>query len=155
MTKKSVEDEPNQLGNSVLNEILLELRKLNSILTIANVCDAERISSYVESVIGSSKRRADVYLQTDGKKTATEIAQILGMKRPNVSIEHKVLLDAGLIQVNIKVGKGYVYRKSSILEIIAFAGLLLSPQQQQGEDENPIESSGSEVEEMLDEEEES
>ena len=140
MNKVKVPANSNQEIVDTLQEILVELRELYNVLSFAMIFDTNRLTNYVESVIGTSKRRAEVYLATDGKETATAIAKQLGMKRPNVSIEQNILLETGLIQPYAKLGKGYIYKKSSIYEIVSFAGLLLMKNQREEEEEKSSES---------------
>ena len=134
MNEEKAESDFNQEIVVMLKEILKELRTLNEMWNITTIVEISRIAQYIESVIGKSKRRADVYLATDGIKTASLIAQQLGMKRPNVSVDQNLLLKAGIIQPHVKWGKGFIYRKSSIHEIIGFAGLLLMQDKRQDMD---------------------
>jgi DNA-binding transcriptional ArsR family regulator len=61
--------------------------------------DAERHFDTVKKIFGRSIRCAQVYLAANGQRSVQDIAELLGMKPPNVSRELEKLRKEGLIEV--------------------------------------------------------
>lgn len=61
--------------------------------------DAQKHMDSVKKIFGSSKRRAQVYLATNGERGVQEIAAHLGMQRQNVGRELKELADEGILEL--------------------------------------------------------
>jgi DNA-binding MarR family transcriptional regulator len=57
------------------------------------------------------------------KKTATEIAKVLDMKRPNVSIEIGILYNSGLIE-QVENKKSSPYRRRVCFELIGLSSAI-------------------------------
>lgn len=120
------EDTTKLLGQIVntLNAALIRLDGIEKLMQLSLFSQRNEVMSDAFELLESSKKRTEVYLATDGRRTATEIAKITTMKRPNVSIEHKTLLGAGLIEPDHPSGKGHVYRKSRGLELLGLSGIV-------------------------------
>ncbi len=73
---------------------------------------------------GSSIRKVQVYLCLDGDKNVNDIATLLDMKRPNVSIELAWLKKRGLIDVAELSNVGTIYRKTVFDSIIRLSEAL-------------------------------
>lgn len=96
----------------VLDSILHEIRVVRSLLQMSLMPHKEEILASAMEVFGSSEKRAEVYLATDGNRNATQIAKLLNMKRPNVSVEHGILFERNIIEPDHELGGGYVYCKT-------------------------------------------
>lgn len=101
---------------TILDMILLHVCSIEDILALLLLEKHETLVSQGIASFGTSKKRAEVYLILDGKLSATEIGRKLRMKRPNVSIEIKNLLDCGLIELSN--GAGSPYRRRKCYELI-------------------------------------
>lgn len=75
-----------------------------------------------------------VYLEVDGEKSVTAIAEKLTMKIPNVSREITVLREMGLIEPK-SVGNATVYQKTKIDKIIGLSRELIKLI---GKNEHPV-----------------
>ena len=94
------------------------LRKIEDLLFFLVLDRKSNILEYARSVMGRSTKRIEVFLTVDGKMSVGELADKLDMKRPNVSIELKNLLDAGLIEVDETVTESNIYRRKATLDMI-------------------------------------
>jgi DNA-binding transcriptional ArsR family regulator len=70
------------------------------------------------AAFGKSVRRVQVYVALDGVKNVNEIAEALGIERPNVSREVAWLKKKGLIDVADVSGQGNIYQKTIFDSII-------------------------------------
>jgi DNA-binding transcriptional ArsR family regulator len=75
-----------------------------------------RNNDALKKFFGRGGRRADVYLSLDPKKNITQVAESLGMKRQNVSVELRALRDANLILQHTAGGGGDVWIRNPTLE---------------------------------------
>ena len=115
------------------DEILAHLKAIDdnvlairSTLNMMFLSRREPLLAHALSVFGDSVKRAEVYLATDGARGATKIGRIVSMKRPNVSFEQGILSEAGVIEPDHRLGKGYVYRKVSAYELLGLPQLVKS-----------------------------
>lgn len=124
MVSKQSESKFEKATLDYLDRMLRELQNLNESIRFSLFLDREKFLQYALKVIGKSKKRAEVYLATNGSSTAIEIAKQLDMKRPNVSIEHKILAAAALIKPHKKTGTGYFYEKSPLFESLGLGQIV-------------------------------
>jgi DNA-binding transcriptional ArsR family regulator len=88
---------------------------IDSSMDLLLKANREAIMSEIESFFGNSKRRAQVFLAVDGKKSVGEIAQMLNIKMPNLSADLSKCAEEGLIErVPSAVKGGFVYKKKKI-----------------------------------------
>lgn len=76
--------------------------------------DSHRHLESVEEIFKNSKRKAQVYLASDGDRTVNEIAKHLGMKQQNVSRAAKSLQDEGLLEISETTGGAHFYVKTPL-----------------------------------------
>lgn len=75
----------------------------------------ERILGEIGLFFGNSKRRAQVYLTIDGKRSVGEIARLLDIKMPNVSTDLSRCAEEGLIErVPTPSKGGFAWKKKRI-----------------------------------------
>ena len=101
---------------SALETVLDCVMNIEAILTLLLFEKEETLLKQALSAFGTSKKRAEVYLVLDGSLSATEIGNRMEMRRPNVSVEIRKLLDAGLIELT--GGIGSPYRRRRCFELI-------------------------------------
>jgi len=75
--------------------------------------EAKHLAS-VEKIFRKSRRRAQVYLAADGSRSVEEIAEHLGMKRPNVSRDLTTLGTEGLLELADSVGNRNIWSKKAL-----------------------------------------
>jgi DNA-binding transcriptional ArsR family regulator len=102
-------------NKSSLENTLLEVKDLLARLLerfeLVNLDQLRLARQRAEQSLGdkdSPKRR--IYELLDGKTGVTEIAKMLGMSQPNVSLHLKDLMDCGLASVQSEKGRR-IYRK--------------------------------------------
>ncbi|WP_395848323.1 MarR family transcriptional regulator [Cystobacter fuscus] len=76
--------------------------------------EEEKHFGTVKRIFKDSKRKAQVYLATDGVRGVQEIAAFLGMKRQNVSAALKALEEEGLLEIRDGTGGRTVWNKKSL-----------------------------------------
>ena len=76
-------------------------------------------------IFGKSRRRAQVYLAANGKRSVNEIAHLLEMKPPNVSIELGRVEKGGLLGVTSAGGANY-WNKKPIDSSLGISDLLVA-----------------------------
>lgn len=111
------------ITDEIIEELLLIRKGIEELSFLILYRDRDKILESAIAVFGTSNRRADVYLSLDGKKTATEIAKELDMKRPNVSIEIGILYNSGLIE-QVENKKGSPYRRRVCFELIGLSSVI-------------------------------
>ena len=94
------------------------IRTIEDLLFFLVLDRKSNILEYARSVMGRSTKRIEVFLAIDGKLSVGQLAGRLDMRRPNVSIELKNLLDAGLIEVDEAVTESNIYRRKATLDMI-------------------------------------
>ena len=111
------------MSEDKIEELLSICKRIEELLFLSLYQDRDKIIESAVGFFGTSTRRADVYLALDGKKTATEIAAELDMKRPNVSIEIGILFDSGLIE-RVEDKKKSPYRRRMFYELIGIPTII-------------------------------
>ena len=76
-----------------LNELLLEMKKNNLLLTIAH---SERIIEYLENVATTTDRKK-IWVLIDGNRNSQQIADILNLSKRSVDRFFKLAEDQGLL----------------------------------------------------------
>lgn len=76
----------------------------------------------IKAILGTGKRRAQLYLAADGTRTAGELATFLGLKAPNASKDLADLEKEGLLEVLFEGSQRYYGKKpiDRTLRISAF-----------------------------------
>lgn len=101
----------------ILNRLANLQHKVDSIEqtnAFALRADSERHLDSVRSIFKRSKRKAQVYLATNGDRTVKDIADFLKMKSPNVSRHLSQLIDEGLIEISESSGGSHYYIKTPL-----------------------------------------
>ena len=107
----SVEDRDQQILRRLTN-IEYKIDSLEQTNAFALRVDADKHFEIVMKIFRNSLRRVQVYLAANGDRAVQEIAELLGMKEPNVSRELRVLQAEGLLEVMEKEsGKTYWGKK--------------------------------------------
>jgi DNA-binding transcriptional ArsR family regulator len=75
--------------------------------------EREKVFAEVKKIFRKSKRKAQVYLAANGRRSINEIADTLGIKRQNVGRELKVLFNENLVEVHHS-GSTDLYRKTPV-----------------------------------------
>jgi DNA-binding MarR family transcriptional regulator len=112
---KNEPDPSNERDQQILRRLAnIEHRvdSLDQTTAFALRADEERHQMTVKNIFGSSKRRAQVYLATNGERSVNAIAEFLGLQAPNVSRELTFLQKEGLLEViEIEGGETYWSKK--------------------------------------------
>jgi DNA-binding transcriptional ArsR family regulator len=87
--------------------------------------DAHIHSKTVKEIFKKGLRRAQVYLAANGQRSVQEIANLLGMKNPNVSRELEVLKVEGLLEIIERDGGKIFYGKKPIDRTIGISKFLI------------------------------
>ncbi|MGE3961365.1 MAG: hypothetical protein AB7F65_06740 [Dehalococcoidia bacterium] len=87
------------------SEILRRLENIESRITSLDETDAfalranrETYLEIISQIFGRSEVRAKAYLAADGTKTVQELADEIGVKRPNAGTELRLLAAEGLLE---------------------------------------------------------
>lgn len=108
-----------------IREIKWHQEAIDSSMELLIKANRETILAEIMSFFGRSKRRAQVFLVVDGKRTVEDIAQLLDMKRPNVSRELTKLKKEGLVEIKRITKEGYyVYKKRRVDRILGISRTL-------------------------------
>lgn len=78
----------------------------------------------VRKVFGTSKRRAQVYLAADGKRSVQEIAVHIGVVRQAVGRELKSLKDEGVLELSDVVDGKDIWNKKALERTLRISRLL-------------------------------
>jgi Fic family protein len=84
---------------SRLAKIELKVDSIEQTNAFALRAEAQKHFASVKEIFGSSTRRAQVYLATDGARSVQEIAGYLKMKRQNVGRDLKYLGEEGVLEL--------------------------------------------------------
>lgn len=76
--------------------------------------EADKHFNTVRKIFGRSKRRAQVYLATDGQRSVQEIAEHLSVSRPLVSRELANLHQEGLTEIIDSEGGSNIWSKKAV-----------------------------------------
>lgn len=108
-----------------IREIKWHQEAIDSSMELLIKANRETILAEIMSFFGRSKRRAQVFLVVDGKRTVEDITQLLDMKRPNVSRELTKLKKEGLVEIKRITREGYyVYKKRRVDRILGISRTL-------------------------------
>lgn len=98
-----------------MKQIRWHQESMDSSMDLLLKANKEAIFGEVEAFFKKAKRRGEVYLAVDGKRTVDEIAQSLNMKAPNVSRDLTKCAEEGLIErLPRPDSSGYVWKKKRI-----------------------------------------
>ena len=107
------------------DELAIDIKKIrwrqesiDSSMDLLLKANKESIMADIGKFFGSSKRRVQVYLAVDGKRPVGELAQILHMRRPNVSGDLLKCADEGLIERIPSTKGGFLYKKKRIDKVL-------------------------------------
>ena len=98
------------------------VKRIEDLLFLIVQSQKDSILEPIVKIFGHCKKRVEVYIQLDGRRTASKIGKILGMKKQNVSAEIKVLLNTGLIELS--GGAGSPYKRKRVFEMLGLLGVL-------------------------------
>jgi DNA-binding MarR family transcriptional regulator len=101
-----------------IREIKWHQEAIDSSMELLIKAHGEQIEKEIMEFFGGSKRRAEIYLECDGKNSVTTIANKLQMKQPNVSTEVTKLKEEGLIKIKKTTDEGYIYQKTKVDKIL-------------------------------------
>lgn len=87
--------------------------------------DSSRHFEQVRKIFGRSRRRVQVYLASDGRRSVQDIARLLRIKEPNVSRELSKLESEGLLEVIEKEGGKTFWGKKPIDRTVRISRLLM------------------------------
>src|SRR5215207_10231549 len=87
--------------------------------------DAHIHSKTVKEIFRKGLRRSQVYLAANGQRSVQEIADLLGMKIPNVSRELDILKIEGLLEIIERDGGKILYGKKPIDRTIGISKFLM------------------------------
>ena len=104
-----------------IREIKWHQAAIDSSMELLIKANRESILPEIMMFFGKSKRRVEVFLAVDGKRTVDDIARLLKMKGPNVSRELTNLKQEGLIEIKRIKGEGYVYKKRRVDRILGIS----------------------------------
>lgn len=110
----------------ILGRLETVVKRIEDMTFLLAISQRNEVYEYALEVFGNSKKRAEIYLALDGQRSVAEISELLGMKRPNVSIEIKNLLEGDLIERDDSALKGYAYRRRSAFDLIGVPNLVRS-----------------------------
>jgi DNA-binding transcriptional ArsR family regulator len=96
--KKNPTNDPYQQILSRLGNIEHKVDSIDETNAFALRAEAAKHENTVKQIFRDGKRRAQVYLAADGTRGVIEIAEYLGMKQPNVSLELRILKEEGLLE---------------------------------------------------------
>lgn len=113
--------ESNEVARDI-REIKWHQEAIDSSMELLIKANREAILEEIMEFFGRSKRRAEVYLAINGKRTVSDIVDLLVMKSPNVSIELSKLKEEGLIEIKEITPDGtYIYRKRRVDKILGIS----------------------------------
>ena len=105
-----------------IREIKWHQEAIDSSMELLIKANRDAILSEIMKFFGRSKRRAEVFLAVDGKRTVEDIAELLSMKGPNVSRELTKLKEEGMIEIKRITKEGYyVYKKRRVDKILGIS----------------------------------
>jgi len=128
MTKKKDKPLTENRDQQILRRLANIEHKIDSLeqtTAFALRADAERHFKLVRKIFGNSVRRAQVYLAADGQRAVQDIADLLGMKQPNVSRELERLGQEELIEIIEKEGGKTYWAKKPIDRTVRISRLLM------------------------------
>jgi DNA-binding transcriptional ArsR family regulator len=94
-----------------LSNIERKVESIDETNAFAMRSNREAHQQQIEGIFGKSRRRAQVYLAANGKRSVGDIASLLGMKQPNVSSDLTLLEKEGLLNVFSSAGFNHWNKK--------------------------------------------
>jgi DNA-binding transcriptional ArsR family regulator len=110
---RSTQDRDQQIL-SRLAKIQHKVDSLEQTQAFALRAEAQKHFASAKEIFRNSKRRAQVYLAADGKRSVQEIGAHLGMQRQHVGSDLKILGQEGLLEIIDQSGGRDVWAKTSI-----------------------------------------
>jgi len=107
------EDRDQQILRRLTN-IEYKVDSLDQTTAFALRADAERHFEVVKKIFGQGKRRVQVYLAANGERSVNEIAELLGMRQPDVSKALRYLQQEGLLEVHEREGRRTYWGKKQV-----------------------------------------
>lgn len=107
-----------------IREIKWHQEAIDSSMELLIKANRDSILAEIMSFFRTSKRRAQVFLAVDGKRTVEDITQLLEMKKPNVSRELTKMKNEGLIEIKRITKRGYIYKKRRVDRILGISRTL-------------------------------
>jgi predicted transcriptional regulator len=108
-----------------IKEIRWRQESIDSSTDLLLKAHKDAILAEIESFFGQSKRRVQIYLCIDGRKSVGEIAETINIQIPNVSAEITRCSDEGLIErVPTTSKSGFVYKKKRIDKVLRISEFL-------------------------------
>ena len=99
---------------SRLSKIEHKVDSIDQTSAFALRADETKHMGTVEKVFGTSKRRAQVYLAANGTRSVEEIADHLGIPRPNVSRALVDLGTEGMLEITDAIGNKNIWSKKAL-----------------------------------------
>lgn len=104
-----------------IREIKWHQEAIDSSLELLIKANRNAILDEIMNFFGRSKRRAQIFLAVDGKRTVQNITELLHMKKPNVSADLTRLKEEGLIEIKKITKEGYIYKKRRVDRILGIS----------------------------------
>src|SRR5678816_1340054 len=114
---KKRDDKKQDRDQQILSRLASIQHKVDSIEqtnAFALRADKEKHENSIREIFKNGKRRAQVYLAANGTRSVQEIADHLKMKRPNVSLQLKVLAVEGILEIGNSIGGKDYYSKKPL-----------------------------------------
>ena len=114
---KKRDDKKQDRDQQILSRLASIQHKVDSIEqtnAFALRADKEKHENSIREIFKNGKRRAQVYLAANGTRSVQEIADHLKMKRPNVSLQLKVLGVEGILEIGNSIGGKDYYSKKPL-----------------------------------------
>jgi predicted transcriptional regulator len=108
-------------GDPIYEELRVirdEIQEVLGVLTFiaSDPVAVERQMEGLRAFFGAGSRRAEVFLALDANRNVSDIADMIGMKRPNVSREIQRLQERQLVVPLTSAGRGAVWVPNPTLE---------------------------------------
>jgi DNA-binding transcriptional ArsR family regulator len=122
--KAPTEDRDQQILRRLSN-IEHKVDSLEQTTAFAFRADSERHYESVKKIFQSSRRRVQVYLAANGRRSVNDIAALLRMKKQNVSRELDKLRSEGLLEIIEKEGNRVYWDKKPLDRTVRISTLLM------------------------------
>ena len=107
-----------------IREIKWHQEAIDSSMELLIKANRDAILSEIMAFFGKSRRRAQVILAVDGRRTVKDITQMLDMKKQNVSSQLVRLKDEGLVEIKRITRRGRVYKKRRVDRILGISRMV-------------------------------
>jgi len=102
-----------------IREIKWHQEAIDSSMELLLKANRDAILVEIMGFFGRSKRRAQVFLAVDGKRTVEDLTKLLALQKPNVSADLTRLKNEGLIEIKKITSEGYyIYKKRRVDRIL-------------------------------------